>query len=238
MAEFGMDEGIILIVPGYTEQEIMEMEGYSDDDTSTSSDTNSSETTYLEKTQDGTTPATTTTETTSTTNDNSTSTIPKKEIKAPPAMYFKCKTVEFTPHIKDYEEFSSAEGLILIEKACDRFAEVQLEVLVHQKISTLSGKLEIDGQQSDINIYVEDFTQNQYEGGFEVWEPPKELKDGFIELRRSFFSGLSGRPLTVISPLTQNIACGYMTECDYTIGEGEVESTWNITIREVNNAGF
>lgn len=264
MTEFTMDEGVVLIIPGYTEQEQLEMYGYGDGTSSSSKDTSEStesdsdseSITYISKKKDSSTSKsvkTTTTSKKTTAKNNKTSTKKStntsatkyedkslnnkvvKEIEKPPAMYFRCKSVDFTPHIKDYEEFSSAEGLILIEKACDRYAEVQLEVLVHQKLSTLSGSFTSGNDKYKVNVYTEDFTQNQIEGGFEVWEVPKDLKDNFIELRRSFFTQLSGRPLTVISPLTQNIAVGYMTECDYNIGEGEAESTWNITIREVDN---
>lgn len=261
MTEFTMDEGVILIIPGYTEQEQLEMYGYGDGTSSSSKDTSEStesdsdseSITYISKKKDVSTSKSVKTTTTSkktttknktftTTNTSATKYEDKslnnkvvKEIEKPPAMYFRCKSVDFTPHIKDYEEFSSAEGLILIEKACDRYAEVQLEVLVHQKLSTLSGSFTSGNDKYKVNVYTEDFTQNQIEGGFEVWEAPKDLKDNFIELRRSFFTQLSGRPLTVISPLTQNIAVGYMTECDYNIGEGEAESTWNVTIREVDN---
>ena len=161
-----------------------------------------------------------------------------KKVEPPHAMYFNVRNVEFTPHGKDYEEFDSAQGMILVEKACDRFAEVQLEVLVHQRLSSVTGKLSYENNNQDVDIHVEDFHYNTDEEYSFLWVYPEDYDDKFVELRKSFFDNLQGRPLTVISPLFPTIVVGYMTECDYSIGEGEEESAWSITIREVNNWGF
>lgn len=232
MTEYTLDAGSVLIIPGYTDSEVLQLNGGTTTQTNDETNTNNTSSSTDKLTN------TTTTDSISTNRDN-TSITTNNEIKPPNAMYFHVKNVEYTPQIKDYEEFNSAQGLILIEKACDRYAEVKFDVLVHQKLSSITGNLQISNEDKrGTNLYVEDFHQAQAEGGFELWQYPQDYNDKFIELRRSFFDNLRGRPLTIISPLFPNITVGYMTECDYSISEGEEEASYNITIREVTNTGF
>ena len=67
-------------------------------------------------------------------NESSAATATESQVKIekPKALLFSPTSVDYTPHRKDYEEFNSADGLILIEKACDQFAELQLSLSVHQ----------------------------------------------------------------------------------------------------------
>ena len=44
------------------------------------------------------------------------------KVEKPKALLFSPESVDYTPHRKDYEEFNSADGLIIIEKSCDQFA--------------------------------------------------------------------------------------------------------------------
>ena len=230
MTEFSLTKGSVLIIPGYTDAENLQNyynQKNNNKKTSSSEDLGSS---YIDKTTGNTT--------NSIVSKDDVTKNKYKKVEPPHAMYFNVRNVEFTPHGKDYEEFDSAQGMILVEKACDRFAEVQLEVLVHQRLSSVTGKLSYENNNQDVDIHVEDFHYNTDEEYSFLWVYPEDYDDKFVELRKSFFDNLQGRPLTVISPLFPTIVVGYMTECDYSIGEGEEESAWSITIREVNNWGF
>ena len=224
MTEYGMTKGAVLIVPGYTDAELLQ-----NANASSGKNKNSTNKSYSKDHLTNTT----TKETTANNKANSTA-----KAALPPAMYFNVRNVEYTPHGKDYEEFNSAEGLILLEKACDRYAEVQLEVLVHQRLSSVTGTVTLDKEKRDTLVHIEDFTTGSDSDGTILWSYPEHYNDQFIELRRSFFDNLVGRPLTVVSSLFPAIPVGYMTECDYSIGEGEEESAWSITIKEVDNWGF
>ena len=224
MTEYGMTKGAVLIVPGYTDAELLQNANASSGKNKSSTNKSYSKD-HLTNT--------TTKETTANNKANSTA-----KAALPPAMYFNVRNVEYTPHGKDYEEFNSAEGLILLEKACDRYAEVQLEVLVHQRLSSVTGTVTLDKEKRDTLVHIEDFTTGSDSDGTILWSYPEHYNDQFIELRRSFFDNLVGRPLTVVSSLFPAIPVGYMTECDYSIGEGEEESAWSITIKEVDNWGF
>lgn len=233
MTTFEMKEGVVLIIPGYTEYEKLQMENNKKKSKSSSS---SSSTTYIQKNKSGSTSKKqTSTKKKTTTKKTSASIKTTQQVTKPKAMYFRVSNLEYTPHNKDYEEFNSSEGLILVEKACDRFAEVKFDVFVHQKLSTLSGSFKLGNETTKTDIFVEDFTQNHTTDGFEIWEYPKNFSDRYVELRRSFFDNLRGRSLTVISDLFPNIVAGYITELDYDIKEGEAEATYSVTIREVDN---
>jgi len=223
MAEYGMTKGAVLIVPGYTEAELLQnAQATSNKNKGTSGSSYSKDQLTKTTTKESTIHKSTT----------------KSKVSLPPAMYFNVRNVEYTPHGKDYEEFNSAEGLILLEKACDRYAEVQLEVLVHQRLSSVTGSVTLDKEKRDTLVHVEDFTTGVDSDGTILWSYPEHYDEKFIELRRTFFDNLVGRPLTVVSSLFPAIPVGYMTECDYSIGEGEEESAWSITIKEVDNWGF
>ena len=223
MAEYGMTKGAVLIVPGYTDAELLQNANVASKKNQSASGKSYSKDHLSKKTKK---------ERTVNKENN------KSKVSLPPAMYFNVRNVEYTPHGKDYEEFNSAEGLILLEKACDRYAEVQLEVLVHQRLSSVTGSVTLDKEKRDTLVHIEDFRTGADSDGTILWSYPEHYNDKFIELRRSFFDNLVGRPLTVVSSLFPAIPVGYMTECDYSIGEGEEESAWTITIKEVDNWGF
>ena len=46
---------------------------------------------------------------------------------------------------------------------------------------------------------------------------PDKMSDEFLELRRSFFDDLQGRPLTVVSPQFKAVPVGYITDISYNI---------------------
>jgi len=54
----------------------------------------------------------------------------KKTVKEPMKFYFNVTNADVEPHMKDYENFESAQGLIKIEKACDKFGDQHLRVRI------------------------------------------------------------------------------------------------------------
>ena len=160
----------------------------------------------------------------------------KKKITEPAALYFSVDSVQYTPHLASYEEFNSAQGAIKVEKACDRSAEVEMNILVHQNLSDQKGNILIDKKTREARLRVDD---NEIEEGdrddgiyTNRWVRPEEFTDKFIELRNNFFADLDRRPLTIISALFPPIPVAYMTECSYNIGEGEEEASYSVTFSE------
>lgn len=160
------------------------------------------------------------------------------KVEKPKALLFSPESVDYTPHRKDYEEFNSADGLILIEKACDQFAELQLSLSVHQAMRIQeNGTIELSADDKrPIDIITE--------GAPTVLDPdtelghfmdPADFTDSFIEIRRSFFDKYMGRPLTLVSDLFPTIAVCYITDIQYNINEGEEHAEYSITFREVDN---
>lgn len=195
MPQYKINTDKVLIVPGYTDQEILQ----------NSSKNNSN-------------------------ND---------KIAPPAAFYFEVKNVSYTPHIASYEDFNSAEGVIKLEKACDRFAEVEMDVLVQQNISDQTGQIMIDKETREARLRVTDnsIMTGDREDGIYVsrWVRPEEFTEEFIEVRNNFFNDLNQRPLTIVSSLFPPIPACYMTECSYTIGEGEEEASYSVTFSEVTS---
>ena len=193
MAQYRINTDKVLIVPGYTDDEILE---------------NSKK--KKEK---------------------------KTQISPPAAFYFEVQNVQYTPHIASYEDFNSAEGLIKLEKACDRFAEVEMDVFVHQNISDQKGQIMIDKETREARLRVNDIQieEGDRDDGIYVnrFVRPEEFTDKYIEIRNNFFNDLVRRPLTIVSSLFPPMPAAYMTECTYNIGEGEEEATYSVTFSEV-----
>lgn len=162
----------------------------------------------------------------------------KTKIEEPAAFYFEVQNVQYTPHIASYEDFNSAHGLIKLEKACDRFAEVEMNILVHQNISDQKGKIMIDKKTKEARLRVTDnsIEEGNRDDGMYVsrWVRPEKFTDEYIEIRNNFFQDLDKRPLTIISALFPPMPVAYMTECNYTIGEGEEEASYSVTFSEVS----
>ena len=161
------------------------------------------------------------------------------KISPPAAFYFEVQNVQYTPHIASYEEFNSAQGLIRLEKACDRFAEVEMDVFVHQNLSDQKGKIMIDKESREARLRVNDIQieKGDRDDGIYVnrFVRPEEFTDKYIELRNNFFNDLNQRPLTIVSSLFPPMAAAYMTECNYNIPEGEEEATYSVTFSEVTS---
>lgn len=274
MSEYKILPSQILIVPGYTNEEVLAMSAKTKDSSasaiknatsstdkttkkddtkktttsnttkSSSAKTSSSKTsTSKTKTTKKTSKVSSKKKTTSSSNkvnESSAAASTKSQIKVekPKALLFSPEAVEYTPHRKDYEEFNSADGLILIEKACDQFAELQLSLSVHQAMRIQeNGTIELSADDKrPIDIITE--------GAPTVLDPntklghfmdPVDFTDSFVEIRRSFFDKYMGRPLTLVSDLFPTIAVCYITDIQYSINEGEEQAEYSITFREVDN---
>ena len=274
MSQYKILPSQILIIPGYTKEEILAMSAKTKDssasaikNTTSSTDKTTSKNNTKETTTSNTTKSssaktsssktsTSKTETTKKTsevsskkkttsssnkvNESSAAVSTKSQVKVekPKALLFSPEAVEYTPHRKDYEEFNSADGLILIEKACDQFAELQLSLSVHQAMRIQeNGTIELSADDKrPIDIITE--------GAPTVLDPdtklghfmdPIDFTDSFVEIRRSFFDKYMGRPLTLVSDLFPTIAVCYITDIQYNINEGEEQAEYSITFREVDN---
>ena len=159
-----------------------------------------------------------------------------KKITEPAALYFSVDNVQYTPHIASYEDFNSAQGLIKVEKACDQYAEVEMDILVHQNLSDQKGNILIDKQTREARLRVEDneIEEGDRDDGFYTnrWVRPEVFTEKYIELRNNFFNDLNHRPLTIISALFPPMPVAYMTDCSYNIGEGEEEASYSVTFSE------
>lgn len=167
-----------------------------------------------------------------------TSSASKKKVSKPKALLFSPESVEYTPHRTDYEEFNSAEGLILIEKACDQFAELQLSLSVHQAMRIQeNGTLELSkDDKRPIDIISEGApTVLDSETKLGHFLDPADFTDSYIRIREGFFDNYIGRPLTLISDLFPTIPVCYISDLNYNINEGEESAEYSITFREVDN---
>ena len=274
MSQYKILPSQILIIPGYTKEEILAMSAKtkdssasaiknatsSTDKTTSKNDTKKTTTSNTTKSSSAKTSSSkTSTSKTKTTkktsevsnkkkttsssnkvNESSAAVSTKSQVKVekPKALLFSPEAVEYTPHRKDYEEFNSADGLILIEKACDQFAELQLSLSVHQAMRIQeNGTIELSADDKrPIDIITE--------GAPTVLDPdtklghfmdPVDFTDSFVEIRRSFFDKYMGRPLTLVSDLFPTIAVCYITDIQYNINEGEEQAEYSITFREVDN---
>lgn len=196
MVEYKINTDKVLIVPGYTDQEILQ-------------------------------------------NANKDKKKNNTKISPPAAFYFEVTNVQYTPHMASYEEFNSAEGMIRLEKACDRFAEVEMDVFVHQNLSDQKGQIMIDKETREARLRVNDISidEGSRDDGIYVsrFVRPEEFTEEYIEIRNNFFQDLDKRPLTIVSSLFPPIPVAYITDCSYTIGEGEEEATYSVTFSEVTS---
>lgn len=212
MVKYKINTDKVLIVPGFTDDEILKNEEKKSKSKSKSKNKNKSKTNKNNKTA---------------------------KLTPPAAFYFEVQNVQYTPHIKSFEEFNSAQGLIRLEKACDRFAEVEMDVFVHQNLSDQKGQIMIDKEKREARLRVNDISieKGSRDDGIYVkrFVRPEEFTEKYIEIRNNFFQDLSGRPLTIISSLFPPMPAAYMTECNYNIGEGEEEATYSVTFSEVTS---
>ena len=165
------------------------------------------------------------------------------EVVQPTSFFFECTNVRYNPHVKSYEEFNSAEGLILMEKACDKFAEVEMDIYVHQQISNTKGNILIDKETREARLRVNDNSvvidkDDPDQLYVSRWVPPEEFTEEFLEIRNGFFQDLDGRPLTIVSPLFPAMPVAYLTDVQYNIDSGAEEASYGVTFREVSSLGI
>lgn len=281
MSEYKIQPSQILIVPGYTNDEILSMSAKTGDtsasaiknataseDKTKKNDDSLSETSSTDKTESENKSTTTTSskdkkdtsvkntaktsttkktdkasnkeKTTSKVNESSAATATESTVKVdkPKALLFSPNSVHFTPRHPDYEEFNSADGLILIEKACDQFAELQITLSVHQAMRIQeNGTIELskdDNRPIDIiTSGAPTLLDKETELGHFI--NPEEFTDSYIEIRRSFFDNFMNRPLTLVSDLFPTLPVCYIRDVDFDINEGEEQAEWNVTFKEVDN---
>lgn len=164
-------------------------------------------------------------------------------VSEPPSFLFEAQNVQVTPHRPSYEEFRSSDGLILLEKNCDEFTQIQMDILVHQNLSDMKGDLLIDKQKKTVRIRVTDNSNpldNDKDDELLLgrWVRPEEFTDKYIQVRSDFFKDLKGRPLTLVSPLFEAVPVAYITEYEYNIAEGTEEASYHVTFQEVATTGF
>lgn len=168
----------------------------------------------------------------------------KNQVSEPTSFLFEARNVQVQPHRPSYEEFRSAQGLFMIEKNCDEFTQISMEILVHQNLANTKGKVAIDKNTKEIRLRVTDNSlpnNNMKEGEGEIlgrYVRPEEFTDEYIEVRSNFFKDLLNRPLTLVSPLFEYVGAAYITDYDYVIGEGEEEAAYSVTFQEVASTSF
>ena len=167
----------------------------------------------------------------------------QKNIPEPTSFLFEARNIQVQPHRKSYEEFRSAQGLFMMEKSCDEFTQVTMEILVHQNISNTKGSFLIDKEKKELRMRVTDnsIPQDKGKDGELVvgrYVRPEEFTDKYIEIRSNFFKDLDGRPLTIVSPLFEPIAHCVIVDYSYSISEGEEEAAYSVTFQEAATTGF
>ena len=167
----------------------------------------------------------------------------KTKVKEPTSFLFEAMSVEVSPHRKSCEEFRSCDGLLMIEKACDEYAEISMNILVHQNLSNVKGNLLIEKKTKEIRLRVTDNSipkDNNKDDELLLgrYVRPEEFTDNYINVRSNFFKDLIGRPLTLISPLFESIPVAYIVDYHYDIGEGVEEAYYSVTFRAAATTGF
>lgn len=164
----------------------------------------------------------------------------KDQVVAPPSFFFDVKNVEIQPHRPKREEFESAEGLLPLKTACDNFAQVNVEILVHQSLTNAKGEFVIDSTTREVKIITTDTDRDVLDEELQLgrYVRPEEFPDEYIELRSNFFKDLLDRPLTIVSQLFPPIELCYIDDYSYHIGEGEEDATYSVVFKEYVNSQY
>lgn len=167
----------------------------------------------------------------------------RKQVKPLISYYFQCMDLEFKPRRKNYEEFNSSQGKILIEKACDEFPTLEISVSVYQQMSVSTDKVTLSSNAKPSPVRtalstpgyllneksIDTSTLTGTGNNDDAWGTNPD----FIELRRGFFDYLIGRPLTIVSALHPPMSVAFITDLSYSMGEGQEDATYKITFSEV-----
>lgn len=159
----------------------------------------------------------------------------RSQVATPPSFFFDAKNIQAQPHRPKYEEFESAEGLTAHETACDQYAQVDMDIFVHQRLTNVKGEFIINSTTREVKIITTDTDIDviDEELGLGRYIRPDEFPDEYIAVRSNFFKDLLGRPLTIVSQLFDPIEYAFLTDnYSYNIGEGEQEATYSVTFKE------
>lgn len=168
----------------------------------------------------------------------------KNQVTEPTSFLFEVRNIEVLPHRPSYEEFRSSDGLFMVEKNCDEFTHISMEILVHQNLANTKGKLTIDKNTKEVRLRVTDNslpnsnTDKKDELQLGRFVRPEEFTDEYIKVRSNFFKDLLGRPLTLVSPLFESVPVAYIVDYSYNIPEGEEEASYSVVFQEVATTGF
>jgi hypothetical protein len=158
----------------------------------------------------------------------------KNQVGTPPSFFFDAKNIQVQPHRPRREEFESAEGLLPNEMACDNFATVTMDILVHQSLTNAKGEFVIESTKREVRIITTDTDRDVLDQELQLgrYVRPEEFPDEYITIRENFFKDLLNRPLTIVSQLFEPITLCYIDDYEYSIAEGEEEAAYSVTFRE------
>lgn len=161
----------------------------------------------------------------------------RSQVKAPPSFFFDVRNVQVNPHRPKREEFESADGLIGLETACDSFATVDMDILVHQSLTNTKGEFVINSTTREVRVITTDTNRDVIDQELELgrYVRPEEFPDKYIEVRENFFKDILKRPLTLISQLFEPIYFCYIDDYSYNIAEGEEEASYSVTFKEYSD---
>ena len=159
----------------------------------------------------------------------------KNQVVAPPSFFFDARGINVQPHRPKYEEFESADGLIAQETACDAYAQIDMEIFVHQRLTNIKGEFVINSTTREVKVITTDTDIDVIDEELQLgrYVRPDEFPDEYIALRSNFFKDLLNRPLTIVSQLFDPIEhCRISENYTYNINAGEQEATYSVTFKE------
>lgn len=164
----------------------------------------------------------------------------RRQVATPPSFFFDAKNMSFNHHRAKREEFLAADGKHLPRANCDEYAELTVDIFVHQNLSNTKGNLVIDSQTREIRVLTTDNSIPDPANGDGLllgrYIRPEEFTDEYIAVRQNFFDDLDQRPLTIVSQLFPALPAAYITDYKMNINEGEEEATYTVTFSEVASA--
>ena len=166
----------------------------------------------------------------------------KDKPQQPPYFVVTVLSIDNIPHRRNIEDFESFQGRIPIEKACDQYAELTVEILVSSRHLFSDGLAKVNDETIPMQVLegmspgnldqiAKSSSKNQI-GICPAGPGPEYDTRDFIELRRNLLSYLDGRYMTLVSNLFDPIPVAYITDKSYTISEGEEVSLYNVEFKE------
>lgn len=165
----------------------------------------------------------------------------RNQVATPPSFFFDAKNIEMQPHRTKREEFESCDGLLPMETACDSFAVLSMDILVHQSLTNVKGEFVINSTTREVRVITTDTDRDVLDEELQMgrYVRPEEFPDKYIEVRQNFFKDLDGRPLTIVSQLFEPIELCYIDEdYSYNIPEGEEDASYSVTFKEYASINY